>query len=157
MRQQGHSVLTFKEQAGPKTEFTKAFNAVPLPRMRIWAYHTSETPVTTNTSQRCTIIQHIYSTSRLRTGKNAFTPSLFTCKVVPGDLQQAKRVKRTRKQKIDNTFHTVSKTSVLTDQQPVCTCLCALSEISTTAYTVKNWDFGVPQGSLLHTRLFGDS
>lgn len=105
MRQQGHSALTFKEQAGPETEFTKAFHAVPLPWMRIWAYHT---PVTTNTSQRCTVIQHIYSTSHLGTGKNTFTPSLFTAKVAQSD---PKRVKRTHKQK-NNTLHAVSETSV---------------------------------------------
>lgn len=73
--------------------------------MRIWAYHT---PVTTNTSQRCTVIQHIYSTSHLGTGKNTFTPSLFTAKVAQSD---PKRVKRTHKQK-NNTLHAVSETSV---------------------------------------------
>lgn len=151
MRQQGHSVLTFKEQAGPETEFTKAFHAVPLPWMRIWAYHTR---VTTNTSQRCTVIQHIYSTSHLGTGKNTFTPSLFTAKVVQSDPE---KVKRTHKQNNDNTLHAVSKPVFLTHQRPLCTCLCALCEISTpTAYTEKTWDFGVPQGSLLHTLLFGD-
>lgn len=119
--------------------------------MRIWAYHT---PVTTNTSQRCTVIQHIYSTSHLGTGKNTFTPSLFTGKVLQSD---PKRVQRTHKQKNDNTLHAVSKTSASNTPatalyMPLCTlwnidtnCLhrgnlrfwCATGQV--TAYTSFQW------------------